>query len=138
VKSDPLEIIKYFIQAINRHDVPALLDLMTPDHRFVDSLGNKIEGLQKLSAVWEGYFQMVPDYHLDIQNQFVSGNDVALFGTAGGTFSVAGTILPENGWSTLVAIRATVVSHQIREWQICADNEPIRAVMRRNPNATGG
>ena len=138
MKSDPLETVKDFIQAINNHDVPALLNLMTPDHRFIDSLGNKVETSHKLSAAWEEYFRTVPDYHLDIHNQFVSGSDVALFGMASGTLSIGGTVLPENTWSIPVAIRAAVVSHQIREWQVFADNEPIRAVMRCNPMGTGG
>ena len=31
-----------FVAAINGHDIEALTSLMTPDHLFVDSLGNRV------------------------------------------------------------------------------------------------
>ena len=52
-----------FIQAINHHDVDSLLDLMTEDHVFVDSLGHVIEDsllcdAAKLRSIYQA--RMVP------------------------------------------------------------------------------
>jgi hypothetical protein len=37
---------------------------MSPDGEFIDALGNRIQGLVKLRAAWEGYFKIVPDYSI--------------------------------------------------------------------------
>jgi hypothetical protein len=37
------EVFTLFVEAINRHDLRALTDLMTPDHVFIDSLGHRVE-----------------------------------------------------------------------------------------------
>jgi len=55
-----------FIAAINRHDVDELAGLMTPGHNFVDSLGNVVEGREKMRAGWAGYFGTVPDYLITV------------------------------------------------------------------------
>jgi ketosteroid isomerase-like protein len=40
-----------FVRAINRQDVDALAELMTPEFRFVDSLGNLVEGRDKMPRI---------------------------------------------------------------------------------------
>jgi ketosteroid isomerase-like protein len=39
---DPAETFQQFVTAINGHDVRALTALMTTDHLFVDSVGNRV------------------------------------------------------------------------------------------------
>ena len=58
---NPEEIFGLFVAAINRHDVSNLTSLMTPDHTFVDSLGNRVAGAASMEAGWRGYFAMCPD-----------------------------------------------------------------------------
>ena len=41
-------IAQAFIRAINRQDVDRLAALMSPSHRFIDSLGKVIEGRDKM------------------------------------------------------------------------------------------
>ena len=120
-----------FVERINAHDVEGLLSLMTPDHRFVDSLGNVIEGRDKLRAAWSGYFAMVPDYRITIDTTFAEGYEAILCGVAGGTYAPGGKLDPANAWSTPVAIRAKIDIERVAEWQVYADNEPIREKMRR-------
>ena len=63
--SDSAEVVaRAFVGAINRQDVEGLTGLMTPGHRFVDSLENAVEGREKMRAGWVGYFRMVPDYSI--------------------------------------------------------------------------
>jgi len=47
--------------------------LMTPGHRFVDSLGGVTEGREKMRAGWVGYFRMVPDYSIVVEETFCDG-----------------------------------------------------------------
>ena len=38
---------------------------------------------------------------------------------------------PENRWKTPVALRASVEGDRISEWQVYADNEPMRKLMAK-------
>ena len=55
---NPSEILKAWVAAINNHDVRALTALMAPDHVFVDSLGNRVNGARSMEAGWHSYFTM--------------------------------------------------------------------------------
>ena len=69
--SDSAEsVARAFVEAINRRDVEGLAALMTPEHRFIDSMGNVVEGREKMRAAWVGYFRMVPDYSIAIEEVF--------------------------------------------------------------------
>jgi ketosteroid isomerase-like protein len=130
---DPAETVLQFEQRINSRDPAAIVSLLSDDSVFVDSLGNRVEGREKLRAAWEGYFQMVPDYAISHQEILRHGETVAVFGSARGTFSPDGQIRKENFWETPAAWRARVKDGKIALWQVYADNEPIRAIMRRKP-----
>ena len=128
---NPVDVVLRFEQSINSRDPAAIADLLTPDSVFVDSLGARVEGAEKLRAAWEGYFRMVPDYAISHEEIFSDGDTVAVFGSARGTFSQDGQMREEDFWSTPAAWRAKVKDGKIAFWQIFADNEPIRAIMRR-------
>ena len=121
-----------YVNAINQHSVEGIADLMTEDHVFVDSLGTRIDGKQRMKAGWEGYFRMVPDYTIVIDETFVEGAVVVMLGTAQGTYSANGALRPENKWSTPAAWRGLIRGSLVAEWRIYADNEPIRQIMARN------
>ena len=50
---ETLEVVTRFVDAINAHALDALVALMTSDHRFIDSLGNSVEGSESMRAGWE-------------------------------------------------------------------------------------
>ncbi len=127
--NSPETVAHAFLRAINRQDVDALVALMSPEHRFVDSLGNVVEGREKLREGWAAYFRMVPDYAVAIEETYPSERAVVLLGVAQGTFTRNGTLHPENRWQTPVAVRALVEDGLVAEWRVYADNEPIRKVM---------
>jgi uncharacterized protein (TIGR02246 family) len=122
-----------FVDAINRQSAEGIADLITEDHVFVDSLGTRIEGKQQMKAGWEGYFRMVPDYTILIDETLVDGAEAVMLGTAQGTYSTDGVLRPENKWSTPAAFRAFTRGPLVAEWRVYADNEPIRRIMARNP-----
>jgi len=115
-----------FIRAINRQNVDALAELMTPEHRFIDSLGNSLEGREKMRAGWAAYFRMVPDYTVAIEETFCDGPVVAMLGMAQGTYTPDGQLNPENRWTTPTAFRAFIQDQKVAEWRVYCDNEPIR------------
>jgi uncharacterized protein (TIGR02246 family) len=128
----PIALVLQFEQAINSRDPEAVCSLMAFDGEFIDSLGNRIQGTDKLRSAWTGYFKMVPDYSISHSEIFADGNTVAIFGSAQGTFSKDGRLPKENFWKTPAAWRAVVKGNQIAAWQVYADNEPIRAIMRNS------
>lgn len=125
-------VAQAFIRAINRQDVDALAALMAPEHRFVDSLGNVVEGREKMCAGWAAYFRMVPDYSIAVNEAFRNGLVVVMLGVAEGTYAPDGQLKPENRWKTPVALRAQVGDGLVTEWRVYADNEPIRERMRKD------
>jgi len=125
----PLETVMTFIGRINAHDVEGLSRLMTPDHLFVDSLGNCWQGLEAMRAAWTGYFQWFPDYRISHEQLLQNGNVVAIFGVASGTYSLNGHLGKENSWQMPAAWKAVVREGLVAEWRIYTDNEAARRVM---------
>jgi ketosteroid isomerase-like protein len=62
--SDPNAVatVVAFNEAINARDLPALGELMTESHRFIDSAGTAVEGKAACLAAWEEFFEGFPDY----------------------------------------------------------------------------
>jgi ketosteroid isomerase-like protein len=132
IAGSPESVAHDFLRAINRQDVDATAALMSPDHRFIDSLGNVVEGQEKMREGWAAYFRMVPDYAVAIEETYSQGPVVLMLGVAQGTFTRNGQLLPENRWHTPIAIRVHVAESEVTEWRVYADNEPIRKAMARN------
>jgi len=132
MNANPVDVVLEFEQRINSRNPAAIAGLLTPDSVFVDSLGSRVQGGEKLHAAWEGYFKMVPDYSVSHDEILSRGDTVVMLGSARGTFSPDGRIHKENFWTTTAAWRAQVRDGKIALWQVFSDNEPIRAIMRRS------
>jgi ketosteroid isomerase-like protein len=128
---NPVQVVLKFEELINGRNADTIAAFMTADAEFIDSLGNRIQGAEKLRSAWAGYFKMVPDYSISHSEIFAEGNTVTMFGFAQGTFSNDGELKNENYWRTPAAWRAVVKAGKIAVWQVYADNEPIRAIMRK-------
>jgi uncharacterized protein (TIGR02246 family) len=128
-----------FVDAINRRSPEEIAALMTEDHGFIDSLGNRVAGRDRMRHGWRGYFSMVPDYTITVTETLADGPVVVMLGSAQGTYSSDGTLKPENRWQTPAAWRALVRESSIAEWRVYADNEPVRRIMastRPGPSST--
>jgi ketosteroid isomerase-like protein len=129
--SNPIQAVLEFEKSINARNPEQICALMTADGEFIDSLGNRIQGTEKLRAAWEGYFKMVPDYSISHSEILADRDTVAVFGSAQGTFAKDGVLHKDNFWKTPAAWRAVVKDNKIALWQVYADSEPIRAIMRK-------
>ena len=126
------DVASAFVRAINHQNIEELAGLMTEDHVFIDSLGTCVEGREKMTAGWAGYFRMIPDYTIVIEEAFAVGAVVLMCGTAQGTYAPDSALSAENRWSTPAALRAVVRGELVAEWRVYADNEPIRQIAARN------
>lgn len=131
----PTEIALAFVEAINAGNIGSMVALMSEDHLFIDSLGAQIRGRSAMRSAWIAYAVMIPDYRITVDHVLASGDVVALFGKAAGTFSPDGKLFPKNRWEIPAAWRAVVANQQVSEWQVYADNEPVRIIMNAGPPA---
>jgi ketosteroid isomerase-like protein len=122
--TDSAEIFKQFVIAINSHDVKTLTSLMTADHVFVDSVGNRVHGATSMEAGWRGYFAMCPDYRIQTDNVTAKGGAVLAVGEAGGTIDGV-------AWRTPAAWKAVIRDGRVAEWRVFADNKPVYEILAR-------
>jgi ketosteroid isomerase-like protein len=118
------EIMQHWLTAINSHDVSAITRLMAPDHVFVDSLGNRVNGTSAMEAGWRGYFAMCRDYWIRADYVMAEGDTMLLAGEAGGTIDGA-------SWQIPAAWRGVIREGRVAEWQVFADNKPVYEILAR-------
>jgi ketosteroid isomerase-like protein len=116
------QIIQNFVTAINEHNVDKICSLMTDDHKFIDSQGNTALGKEQMRTGWSRYFQMFPDYKIEITEIFLNGDTIAAFGFAGGTFQGLHD-KKENYWHLPASWKAIIRDGKIQLWQVYADSK---------------
>jgi len=124
-----IDVALAFVERINCHDVDGLVALMTEDHCFVDGLGQTVRGRKPMEKGWVSYFGWFPDYSITVEDIFSKGKAVGLFGTAQGTYSVNGDLLPQHHWQIPAAWKAVVLDGRISDWRVYTDNEPVWKIM---------
>ncbi len=125
------QIIHNFVEAINEHNVDKICALMTDDHTFIDSQGNEAAGKEKMRAGWIGYFQLFPDYKIEITDMFLDGDTVAAFGFASGTFQRLSN-KKENYWRLPASWKAITRNGKIHVWQVYADSKIPYDIINKN------
>ena len=116
------QIFYDFVRAINGQNVDALCSLMTDDHLFIDSQGNKTAGKEKMREGWTGYFQLFPDYKIEATDLFELGDTVAAFGFAGGTYQ-GSKERKENSWRLPASWKAVFRNGKVVQWQVYVDSK---------------
>ena len=123
---DSIDTFKLFAAAINRHDIEALVKLMTADHVFVDSIGQRVQGAATMEAGWRGYFAMCPDYWIRTDDVVADDGVVLAVGEAGGTIDGI-------TWHTPAAWKAVIQDGKVAEWRVFADNKPVYEILAKRP-----
>jgi ketosteroid isomerase-like protein len=104
---------------------------MTDDHTFIDSHGNEVAGKEKMRAGWIGYFQLFPDYKIEITEIFQNGECIAAFGFASGTYQGLSD-RKENYWRLPASWKAIVKNRKILLWQVYADSKIPFDIINKN------
>jgi limonene-1,2-epoxide hydrolase len=127
--SNEIDVVKAFIAAINRRAPSEISGLMTEDHTFVDSSGSIQSGRENMTAGWEEYFRMFPDYKIQVECILQDKAHVAVFGSASGTYNGKRGLVPENRIEMPAAWKAVVENGKVKLWQVYADwTEGIRII----------
>jgi ketosteroid isomerase-like protein len=114
-------VVIRFVEAINNHDVDEIINLMTDDHVFIDGQDNKNVGKEGMTEGWKGYFDLFPDYQIEIAD--IVDNDPAfgLFGYVEGTYQGIKNESNSNFWRTPASWKAKVKDEKIYHWQVYCD-----------------
>ncbi len=126
------EIVLAFIDAINDHDVDKIYDLMPDDHIFIDGSGGKHEGKNDMKDGWKNYYNMFPDYRLEITDIIESNSVIGLFGYASGTYNLNNGMTKDNFWKTPAAWKAIVENQKIKLWQVYCDYTKLMEIIKNN------
>jgi len=111
-----MKAITDFAAAINSHDLEKIAAKMSDDHTFIDAYGNKMAGKETMKAGWGSYFQLFPDYYIEIEEIFSKGDLAMAYGRAG-----AG--IGQKAWKIPAAWRVIVRDGKIKLWQVYADTK---------------
>ena len=127
----PLEVADSFVAAINSGDSDRLAGLMTPEHMFVDADGSEHVGLDGMRSGWREYFEMVPDFRIEVFHRFAAGDIVVLLGRASGTFVENGELKPDNHWIVPAAWRVVIDTDLVAIWQLYANQHRMHEILER-------
>lgn len=125
------EIVEAFVDAINGRRAERVVPLMTGSGVFIDALGNRVEGRDARLAGWRAYFQLFPDYRIEIDGMLVEEREAMLHGWGGDTLHRGGRAVEGGVWRVPAAWRAVADSRRMILWQVYADNQPVRALLER-------
>ena len=74
-------LLEEFNAAFNRHDVDALMSLMTDDCVFENTFpppdGTRNEGQSAVRAAWQAFFESSPRAHFEVEDLFMAGDRAA-------------------------------------------------------------
>ncbi len=127
----PLEVADAFVAAINSGEVNRLVGLMTPEHMFVDADGSEHVGRDQMSSGWQEYFDLVPNFQIEVSDRFEDRDTVILLGWTSGTFVQNGELKPDNHWSVPTAWRVVVDSDLVAVWQLYANQHVMHEILER-------
>ncbi|NIR49582.1 nuclear transport factor 2 family protein [candidate division KSB1 bacterium] len=133
--SDEITVVKSFIEAINAYDLKTLENLMTKDHTFIDATGRRTSGRDEMILAWQKYFDMFPDYAVNIDSILQDGPLVAIFGSTSGTYKGKEGLKPENEVGGPAAWKALVENGKVKLWQVYADYTETWKVIEANQTA---
>lgn len=132
MESVEIEVVKAFIDAINSQDIASLGKLMTEDPTFIDGSGGITTGRSTILSGWPQYYEMFPDYVVNIESIHQDGFIVSVFGSTSGTYNGKEGMKAENKVGGPAAWKATVADGKVKIWQLYADYTETWKVIQAN------
>jgi hypothetical protein len=125
-------IVIRFVKAINDHDVDEIADLMSEDHIFIDATDHKTIGKNVMKEGWKGYFELFPDYKIEISDICENESVIGLFGYVNATYKNLTNKLNSNFWRIPASLKAIVENNKIRHWQVYCDYSELLKIVDKN------
>ena len=125
-------IVMRFIKAINDHKVDEIVDLMSEDHIFIDAMGFKTVGKKGMTEGWKAYYELFPDYQIEVTDMVKNETIIGLFGNVRGTYKNLINKQNSNFWETPASWRAIVENNKIEHWQVYCDYSNLTKILSNN------
>jgi hypothetical protein len=129
--STNLDIVNGFVKAINNHNVNQIFNLISDGHLFIDGQDNKHIGKEGMEG-WKSYFELFPDYRIEIADIVDNDPVFGLFGYAEGTFKGVKNESNSNFWRTPASWKAIVKNGKILHWQVYCDYSGLFKIIDKN------
>lgn len=114
-KNIDLKVVRNFVESINSANIYRIYNLMTKDHEFIDSQGNKKIGNDNLKKAWIGYFSLFPDYKIEITDTLQNDSIIVMLGYVSGTYKTNNKVLiTNNHWRVPASWKAIVVGEKVK------------------------
>ena len=121
-----------FVKAINDHDVNEIINLISEDHIFIDAINNKSVGKKVMKEVWKGYYELFPDYQIEISDITENVSTIGLFGYASATYKNLTNKLNSNFWRIPASWKAIVENNKVKHWQVYCDYSNLFKIIEKN------
>ena len=108
-----VEIVIACIDAINMQDLDTMRSLMSEDHELVDAGSGSYIGREEILKGWPAYYEMFPDYLIEISDSIEMEDIIAVFGYASATYKNMKNAENSNFWRIPVAWKAIVRNNQL-------------------------
>jgi ketosteroid isomerase-like protein len=108
-----------FNDAINQRDLDSLGELMTDDHRFIDSDDNVFAGQNDVLEAWRGFFEAFPDYRNEWSKVTPRGDTLIAVGRS--VCSAEPALDGPAIWT------ARTVGDKVAEWRVYEDTPTNRS-----------
>ena len=131
-KSSEIDIIIRFVDAINDHNVDEIINLMSEDHVFVDAYGDTHIGKKGMKEGWNGYYELFPDYKIEILEIIEKDSTIGLFGFANATYKNIKDESNSNFWRIPASWKAIVENNKIKHWQVYCDYSKLLKIIDKN------
>ncbi len=125
------ETVLKFIEAINNANIDDLEYLMSNDHIFIDSGDNKFDGKENMKQAWITYFNMFPDYKIEIFDITENDSIVGVFGYASGTYKGIKNKGNSNYYRTPASWKAVVKDNKIKHWQVYCESKKVDEILEK-------
>jgi hypothetical protein len=125
-------IVIRFVKAINDHDVNEVVNLMSEDHIFIDGMDHKSVGKKVMKQAWEGYYELFPDYQIEISDITENESIVGLFGYVNATYKNLTNDLSSNFWRITASWKAIVENSKVKHWQVYCDYTDLLKIIEKN------
>jgi len=126
---EPLEIAMDFIKRINSGDAEAICQLMTADHIFPGCSWQAFHWARQDARRLARLFQDCRGLSDPCGEFFQTGERLAIFGSASGTYSGHGDASSDKFWKVPAAWRVVIRDGLVAEWCVYADNQALRKLM---------
>jgi ketosteroid isomerase-like protein len=125
-------IVIRFVKAINEHDLDEIVNLISEDHIFIDAMDNKSVGIKGMKEGWKGYYELFPDYQIEISVIIENTSIIGLFGYASATYKNITNKLNSNFWRIPAAWKAIVENNKVKHWQVYCDYSNLFKIIEKN------